>query len=114
MGLYVNLPEENKKATELPAEGWLTGLLLLIFILYLAWDLTDTRLAGSPRRREPAWDGAVVTMNSLIPAAVIFIVVLVTKPQTRAAVVILNAWLVILLYAYRFAQDAWGNCRPED
>jgi hypothetical protein len=45
---------------------------------------------------------------------VIFIVVLVTKPQTRAAVVILNAWLVILLYAYRFAQDAWGNCRPED
>jgi len=114
MGLYLNLPAENKKATELPAEDWLTGLLLLIFILYLAWDLIDTRLARSGPWREPAWDGAVVTMKSLIPAAAIFIIVLITKPQTPVPVIILNAWLVILLYAYRFAQDTWGNCRPED
>jgi hypothetical protein len=112
MGLYLNLPAENKKATELPAEDWLTGLLLLIFILYLAWDLIDTRLAGSGPWHEPAWDGAVVTMKSLIPAAAIFVIVLIAKPQTPVPVIILNAWLVILLYAYRFAQDTWGNCQP--
>jgi hypothetical protein len=112
MGLLLKLPAAGDSAAGPPAEDWLTGLLFFIFVLYLAWDLIDTRLARLTPWRKPAWDGALVTMKSLVPAGIIFLAVLATEPRNATAVILLNALLVILLYAYRVAQDRWGNTCP--
>jgi hypothetical protein len=54
MGLFLRLPQDGDHLAPPPAEGWLTGLLVAIFLLYLAWDRLDIcwleRAAGSSRR----------------------------------------------------------------
>ena len=84
----------------------MTGFLLLIFGLYLLWDLIDIRLAGSSLWRKPALDGTLVTASFLVLAGIIFVVVLFARPPA----ILSNAILLIFLYAYRVAQDRWGNC----
>ncbi len=113
MGLFLKLPTESDHTVGTPAEDWLTGFLLVIFLLYLAWDWADVRLATSRKWRETASDGRIVTAKSLVPMGVIFLVALFTRPRTVAPVVALNILLVILLYSFRFAQDRWGNTPPE-
>jgi hypothetical protein len=106
MGLFLKLPTQSDPTVRPPAEGWLTGFLLLIFGLYLLWDLIDIRLAGSSLWRKPALDGTLVTASFLILAGIIFVVVLFACPPA----ILSNAILLIFLYAYRVAQDRWGNC----
>jgi quinol-cytochrome oxidoreductase complex cytochrome b subunit len=108
MGLFLKLPTASDSAG-LPAEGWLTGLLFLIFVLYLAWDLIDTHLAKNPIWHETAWNGALVTMKFLAAAGIIFLVVAAVNPRAAVVVILVNSVLVILLYAYRVAQDRCGN-----
>jgi hypothetical protein len=112
MGLFLKLPSGGDHAAPPPAEGWLTGLLLAIFVLYLAWDGLDIRLAGSSRWLKPARDGARVTLTFLALIGAIFIVTVIEHPKTAVPVTVLNAALVILLYVYRVAQDKCGNTRP--
>jgi hypothetical protein len=81
MGLFLRLPSESDPAVRPPPEGWLTGLLLLVFVLYLLWDLMDIRLAGSGRWHKPARDGALVTSGFLVLALMIFISVLIIRPK---------------------------------
>jgi hypothetical protein len=45
MGLFLKLPTGQDPAVRQPLESWLTGLLFVIFGLYLLWDLLDICLA---------------------------------------------------------------------
>jgi hypothetical protein len=113
MGLFLKLPTGQDPAVRQPAEGWLTGLLLVIFGLYLVWDLFDMCLAWPSLTNkppgpwfEPAWRGALVTTGFLVIAGILFAVTLGVHPQPVA----LNVILCVFLYAYRVAQDKLGNC----
>jgi hypothetical protein len=115
MGLFLKLPTGQDPAVRQPLESWLTGLLFVIFGLYLLWDLLDICLARpgldtSQGKRgpwyKPACHGALVTTGFLVIAGILFAVTLDVHPQPVA----LNVILCVFLYAYRFAQDKWGNC----
>ena len=106
MGLSLKLPTGQETAARPPAEGWLAGVLLVIFGLYLAWDLLDMWLARQGPWFKPAWRGALVTTGALVTAGILFVVALGVHPQPVA----LNAVQCVFLYVYRVAQDKWGNC----
>ena len=109
MGLFLKLPTEGDQAVLYPGEDWLVGLLFFVFILYLAWDLIAVHLAGSAAWRNPARVGTFVTMKFLALVGITFMAVLIVHPRTAVMVILLNAWLVVMLYAYRVSQDFWGN-----
>ncbi len=54
----------------------------------------------------PAWHGALVTKGFLVITGILFAVTLGVHAQPVA----LNVILCVFLYAYRVAQDKWGNC----
>jgi len=110
MGLFLKLPTEQDPAVRAPSESWLTGLLLLIFGLYLFWDLLDMYLARGGPWFKPAWHGAAVTGGFSIILGILFAVTLHVHPRA----ILLNAILCFFLYAYRVAQDKCGNTRPKD
>jgi hypothetical protein len=112
MGQFVGLPPNGDHAA--PAEGWLTGLLLAVFFLYLAWDGLDMWLARHGPWLKPARDGFWVTLAFLVLTGFMFIGTLIADPKTAVRVTVLNAALVILLYVYRVAQDILGNTRPPE
>jgi hypothetical protein len=112
MGLFLKLPTANQSPVGPPAEDWLTGLLLLIFGLYLVWDCLDKRLAKTdPQWRETASRGLIVTLISLAPLVAIYVAAVATRPRSAVPVIAINIFLVIFLYSYRYAQDRCGNCR---
>jgi hypothetical protein len=110
MGQFLKLPTYSDPTVQPPAENWLTGFLLLIFVLYLLWDLIDILLAGSGSWHKRARSGSVVTAIFSAIAGIMFGVVLAAHPPA----VLWYLILIFFLYAYRVAQDKWGNTRPED
>ncbi len=127
MGLTLKLPTTSRSPGPLPSESWLTGLLLCIFAAYLTWDLIDTQQARSNAEKhrahhhpghQPPFDwptraasGIVVTLVFALLLAAIYGAVRLAPAHAGRLLAALNIGLLIILYAYRFAQDRWGNTR---
>lgn len=112
MGLALKLPATNRSAASLPSQSWLTAYLLFIYIAYLAWDVIDLRRAVRDncypwRRRATA--GLLVTSSFLPAWAGLYLLARLSPPHAVTLVTLFNILVLALLYAYRVAQDQWGN-----
>ncbi|HEU5151921.1 MAG TPA: hypothetical protein VFU19_15600 [Iamia sp.] len=91
------------------------GLILVVFVLYVAWDEAGFRLFRDPEYsfrmqaprppEETRGTRRMVTLAALAAAVAIFGVVAVADPSTPATVIAVDGLLALLVIAYRLAKQ---------
>lgn len=130
LGLGIDLPTEGRgrgkdHVVEQSSALWPASFLVVIFVLYLAWDCLDIRIASKNKKgiasdkaglgatepwREHARCGRKVTLAFLVWFAVVLLVVLLWRPVNSGTIFAVDVILILSLYVYRVIQGK--RCPP--
>jgi hypothetical protein len=109
--LYFRMAVTSESArSPIPSATLETVMTMLVFALYVVWDLLasamrrDTRYEQRPPRSDVVHRHRV-TRGALFVTVFIVGVVLVREPTTPKSVVVVDAVLVVLMIGYRYAKE---------
>lgn len=103
------LPELQRSASFDPSALLEANVVLLVFFLYLLWDLGSWRMTESqkyPNARHD-WKRTLVTLSGLGATLLVAVVVWIKDPSTGTSVIAVDLALIGILVWYRWAKDGF-------
>ncbi len=84
--------------------NWQFAWLVVIFVLYLVWDILDV-INGKNDWKKRAFKGLKVTAVTLVVLIVVALVVDAIDPQSAASIAVADCLAIGLMYAFRAIQE---------
>lgn len=103
------VPELAGSPSFAPSADLDATLVLVILILYVAWDLASLGMAAADDEYPDAkhdWKRTWVSIMTAIAVGALALGVWRAPPDTTRAVIVVDVALILILIAYRFAKDA--------